>query len=364
MSRVFWIDLIRVVAPILVVMQHVSGRIAGGYETHGETVAWLTCQFYRQLGACAVPLFIMISGALLLGRNETIATFYQKRFGKILLPFFVWSFIYILCRWLNGQTLEDGTPITIASSIGAVLSMNSNGHFWFMYAIIALYLVAPFLSVFVRNAPKNMLTSFLILWFVAAAIFPVVNDIAKTTLGITNIYFRFEFVSLWLGFFVAGYFFKDFLLSKRQVVIAIVVWLCLAMTVPINAYMKSVFADSSMFFLFDFMEKYILSIVSHRITVSVILFLIIRSLGDLSLLSSSWFARRMVPVLVPLSFGIYLSHYLFVIPIMKKLSLFQCESWGIVLCVVPAVTILVYLVSAAFVYLIRRVRFLRNILAP
>jgi len=364
MNRAFWIDLIRVVAPFCVVMRHVSGRVADGYNTNGETAAWLACQVYRQTSSCAVLLFIMISGALLLGRNETMSVFYRKRFGKILLPFFAWSFIYIFCRWLVGQTLEGGTPITLTSSIGAILSMNVSGHFWFMYGIISLYLVAPFLSVFVRNASKSMLTSFLVLWFFAVIIFPVINEVAAETLDITRIAFRFEFVSYWVGLFIAGYVLKDVLISKRWAVAAIVLWFCLSIAVPVNTYLLNVYSDSSMvLFLLVFMGKYILPIVSHDITTALIVFLIIRSLGDLPVLSSSWFGR-MVPVFVPLSFGIYLCHMLFVIPTMKILALGRADtSWIIVLCAIPVVTAVLYFASAGLVYLLRWSRFLK-FLAP
>jgi len=374
MNRTFWIDLIRVVGAFFVVMLHTSYRVAGGpmVEEPGDAFGspgWLVAKCFIRLGCVAVPLFLMVSGSLLLGRNEEMFTFYRKRFGKVLLPFFAWSCIFILCLWGAGRGFKDGTPITLFSSIGALLSGGISGHFWFMYMLISLYLVVPFLSVFVRNASRKMLIGFLMFWFFAVVMFPIINNIAKATLNITNLanYFPFErgTVSYSVGFFVAGYVLRDILISKRWMVIAIVVWMCLAMT-PVNSYLQTTYPDSSMSFLFSFMGKYVLSIVSHPATLAVIAFLALRSLGDLPSIASSHFGR-LVSLLAPLTFGIFLCHHLFLVPTMgildKMLGLGSTKSWLLVLCAIPAVTVLVYSAAAVLIYLIRQSRYLK-FLAP
>ena len=369
MNRAFWIDLNRVVGALLVITIHVGGRVAGGYavaerdDTLGLAGLVSQCITYMSSGI-AVPLFVMVSGALLLGRSDTIGAFYRKRFGKILLPFFAWSCIFLLCLWLAGRGLKDGTPITLVSSMGAILSGGVSGHFWFMYMLISLYMVAPFLSVFVRNAPRTMLTGFLILWFVAIVIFPVANKIAQEALGITGISdnFRFELVSLWVGFFVAGYVLQDVLISKRWSLIALVVWFCLSIATPVNAYLIRVYPDSPTVFLSIFLGKYIFPLVSCQATLSLIAFLALRSLGDLPSFSSSRFGR-IVTATAPLTFGIYLSHHLLLTPVMEILKLGSCESWLIVLCAIPALTAFFYFATAGGIYLLRQCRYLK-FLAP
>ncbi|MCL2305175.1 MAG: acyltransferase family protein [Planctomycetaceae bacterium] len=361
MNRLFWIDLIRVVSAFFVITIHTCGRTAGGYDESGETLAWIVSKCYHDLSHVAVPLFVMISGVLLLGRNEEPIPFYRKRFGKVLWPFLAWCCIYIFCRWLNGQGLADETPITLTSSVGAILSHNINGHFWFMYMLISLYLVAPFLSVFVRHASKYMLSVFLILCFFAVVLFPVINHFAKEALEISKINFQFEFVSRWVGFFIAGYVLKDCLISKRQTAIAFVLWFCLSIAKPVNVYLGTS-SHPTLVSLCDFLGNYVFSIVSHQVVLSLLAFLVLRSLGDLPSLPSSRLGR-MISGIAPLTFGIYLSHMLIVTPVMKKLALGSCESWAVVLFAVPILTLLIYLVTAVMVSLIRRIRYLR-FLAP
>ena len=40
-----------------------------------------------------VPLFIMLSGSLLLTKEESLSVFFIKRIRRILLPFFLWSML-------------------------------------------------------------------------------------------------------------------------------------------------------------------------------------------------------------------------------------------------------------------------------
>jgi surface polysaccharide O-acyltransferase-like enzyme len=370
MNREFWIDLIRVVGALLVVAIHVSGRVAGGYAVDGVDAATLglaglvsQCMLSASAGI-AVPLFVMVSGALLLGRSDTMGAFYQKRFGKILLPFLAWSCIFIVCLWFADGKFKNGTPITWDSAIGAILAGEVSGHFWFMYMLISLYLVTPFLSVFVRNAPKNMLSFFLILWVSAIVIYPVVNDGVKETFDTTgiSIFFQFELVSLWAGFFVAGYVFKDVVIAKRWALIALVVWFCATIASPVNNYLLRVCSDPSMIFLFVLLKKSIFPLLSSHVTLTLLAFLALRSLGNLPSFASSRLGRLIVH-LAPLTFGIYLCHHLVLTPVMRKLDLGACDSWIIVLCAIPALTLIFFIAAAIGIYVIRRIRYLQ-FLAP
>lgn len=92
----------------------------------------------------------------------------------------------------------------------------------------------------------------------------------------------------------------------------------------------------------------------------------LRSLGDIPSLPSSWFGRGVI-ILAPLTFGIFLCHHLFLVPGMKildkMLHLEACESWIVVLCAVPASAVLFYSVAAGLVYGLRWSRYLK-FLAP
>jgi len=365
-ERLAWMDLLRVICLFLVVLIHVCACVSGGAAVRGVSstecglAGLIVSCFYVVSRGVAVPLLIMISGALLLGRNESVTTFYRKRFGKILVPFLAWSCISILCLWLAGQTLRDGTPITLTSSLGAILSGNIVGGFWFLYMLISLYLAAPFLSILVRNAPKSTMMWFLILWWFAIAVFPVLDSIAQESLDIEGItvYFQFHLVAHWVGLFVAGYVLKDVLISKRWALIALAVWFCLSLMRPVSTHVCYNYPDSSITLCLIFMDKYIFPIVLCHAVLPLMVFLAFRSLCDHPSVVSSRLGRIIISF-APLTFGIYLCHHLVFQPVMRKLALGSCDSLLLVLWAIPALSLLFFVVTAGVVYGMRRSRYLK-----
>src|SRR5512135_85584 len=91
---IYWADLIRVLAIYLVVVIHVSGQLTGAWGRIPEA-QWLIADLYGGIARVGVPLFFMLSGFLLLPRSESLRSFYSKRMIKIVIPFIVWSAIYI-----------------------------------------------------------------------------------------------------------------------------------------------------------------------------------------------------------------------------------------------------------------------------
>lgn len=90
-QRTLYLDVIRVVACLMVIAMHapVSGE---GATTHGP---FLVLTSY--LTAPCVPLFFMVSGALLLPCREgtTARAYLAKRIGKIVGPTVCFSLFYI-----------------------------------------------------------------------------------------------------------------------------------------------------------------------------------------------------------------------------------------------------------------------------
>ena len=93
-------DLIRSIAIILIVFIHSMGMLDGkapaGWSPIRVEYALLKC-----LISPGVHLFLLLSGALLLGKTEPIGRFYRKRLRRILIPFILWSaVVYLLTgRW-------------------------------------------------------------------------------------------------------------------------------------------------------------------------------------------------------------------------------------------------------------------------
>ena len=96
-------------------------------------IRWSTVDVYQTLARLAVPLFLMLTGALLLqpGKDESLSTFFRKRWARIGLPFIFWGAAYFV--W-------DFLVIKIPFSSEAIIQGILNGpytQFWYLYVLLS-----------------------------------------------------------------------------------------------------------------------------------------------------------------------------------------------------------------------------------
>ena len=90
-NRIFYLDQVRALAIILVILCHVL-REYTKIRPIGS-VGWSSTAFLIDFGVMGVPLFLMISGSLLLNRDYELGDFLKRRFSRILIPFIFWALL-------------------------------------------------------------------------------------------------------------------------------------------------------------------------------------------------------------------------------------------------------------------------------
>ncbi len=182
-------DLIRTLAIFLVILLHASNEILQAPSVPQEY--WWTAVAYKSVSLVCVPLFVMLSGALLLQPaklNEPIRVFLKKRLSRIGLAFAFWSAVYL--AW--GFFLTN-TPVTlgnIGKGILYDLFSGANYQFWFIYLIVGLYLITPILRVIIAYGSDRILRYLLLLWFVGIAIVPILQLASGLTLDHHSLCYR------------------------------------------------------------------------------------------------------------------------------------------------------------------------------
>lgn len=145
-----YINRLRVVAIYSVVTAHVAMGLIMPMRPGGADW-WLGCWLFY-IAHAAIPIFVMISGALLLGdeRQESAMEFYRRRFYRAGIPLVFWTVVYLVVR-----QVVDGERLTPASVARLILTGRPYYHLWFLYMIAGLYLVTPALRTFVRRTPQR-----------------------------------------------------------------------------------------------------------------------------------------------------------------------------------------------------------------
>lgn len=174
------VDFIRAYSIFLVLLLHSSNeyyKCVRGTSLDSEW-SWWVATFYKSLSLPCVPLFVMLSGSLLLRNsrvNESIKLFFKKRFSRIVPAFIFWSFIYLAWAFYT-----SGLPVTMENMFNGFMYSFFTGayyHFWFIYMIIGLYMLTPILRVLVASNNQKILKYTLILWFINVSIFPLIEFI-------------------------------------------------------------------------------------------------------------------------------------------------------------------------------------------
>lgn len=158
-----WINSLRVLAMFMVVIIHTSSPLIMGYG-RVPLSDWFWGDFYNGLARFGVPVFVMITGALLLPREYELGDFLKRRLGRILTPFIFWSLVYVAYAWYNEDI--NFTPDLWADTkiVLHQLKFGAYYHLWYVYMLIGLYFIIPVLSKFVRNASEKEIVYFLIVW--------------------------------------------------------------------------------------------------------------------------------------------------------------------------------------------------------
>lgn len=208
-ERKVWADLLRIVAIYLVLVVHMSI-----VPTQISLGAIPTFALYAIAKTC-VPLFVMLSGALLLTKQEAYDVFFKKRFLRILLPWLTWTMVYTVVIVLS---LQHVSPIQFLQTFKVTLVS-----FWFLPMIAGLYLLTPSIRIFVHHANRRELCFLIVLWFVTISFLPFVRDSLAFPRHVDNSILR-QIVS-YSGYFLLGYVLTLFRPFKEALFFALFLFL-------------------------------------------------------------------------------------------------------------------------------------------
>lgn len=145
-------DIIRAVAIIFVVFIHVSGEFVE-YAPLFKTPDWWFAVIVDSSVRIGVPLFIMLSGFLLLDKNkygEKTSVFYKKRLLRIGIPLLFWFLIPYCYNYL----FILHKPLVFTDFIKDVMYLHIYYHLYYLFVIVGLYIITPVLRIYLAHIDK------------------------------------------------------------------------------------------------------------------------------------------------------------------------------------------------------------------
>lgn len=147
-EKYIYIEAMRIAAAFAVIFNHTGGDgfLLFSKMPLGGAKFWIYL-FFSVSCKFAVPLFLAISGALLLNKeDEPLKDLWLKRILRIAVILVVYSLIYYVI-----DITKSGRSFEIRKFLKTLYSTNVKTHLWYLYQYIAFLIVIPFLRPLVRN---------------------------------------------------------------------------------------------------------------------------------------------------------------------------------------------------------------------
>ena len=316
-KRIFYLDALRAMAILTVIMFHVqtSTHSLVWSSQYFHTYGWFVSDFMGVSSRIGVCLFLMLAGALSLGRSWNIKIFLGRRLPRIVTPFLFWGFVLAtsitlflwFCPWsntfLSHFALEKFSALDTHSLFSYLSFLFSyymsdaftSSPYWFFWMILGTYFIMPIFDKWVANSNLRELEYFLFFWLITC--------IFDFTLGIPFPIKLTYFVSP-IGLVVLGYYLRYTdrkILNNPYFALFLVVISCV-----LEVFISYHLSAPRSFYLFD---RY-----SILPTIEVIgVFLLFKNAGKFNI-NINFFNnpkgifRKSISSLAKYSYGLYLFH--------------------------------------------------------
>ncbi|REJ07577.1 hypothetical protein DY023_02750 [Microbacterium bovistercoris] len=348
MTRRWSLDVTRVLAVLGVAAIHVFAGVVGNADLRGSAGWWGAVVV--DIGfVWVVPVFVMISGALILEPRQFAQgpqSFYRRRLLRLAPAVVFWSLFYFLLI----RTGLTAAPISRADIIRFLLEGRPYTHLYFLWLIVGLYAVAPVLAAFLKDGGRGRSVIFAMTVLVAtvltgssSSLLTAMGDPRPLTLLAATQWLPYA------GYFLAGWALRDLVLRGWRLGLGILVTV-VALAVPILQYgMRPHLAYLDAFAPVSYFGPFVG-------VASIGVFVCANSLlaGWIPGERGSWVLRE----LSDSAFGVFLVHFAIML-VLRRLPLFAAADSSLPLTILEWV--LVVVLSFAIIFGLRRVPYLRRL---
>ena len=303
------------------------------------------------VGRLGVPLFLFLSGTLLLNKrfesDADVLRFYKRNFLPLLLTVEVWCTLYTF--WLWGTGTEDANLCLLLARL-LFFEQLPVFHWWYMPMILGVYLAVPLVAMAVQRVSFKIAAVPLAIVLIDCILVPTANDVlgymGYEPLGgviLDSAFYGGNYgLYLLLGYYLdrRGLFQR---VPKKALVAGFAVSLCLGIYevfIGIPLWYNNLWVLLGALFLFEFLRR-------------------LDASGALRPAEQAVPAPQAGPVvwISRTSFGIYLCHVMFLSPIQTLL-----EPIGSIALRSLACALVLFAVSIAFVSAVQLIAPLRRVL--
>lgn len=197
-KRYAYLDFLRILAAFLVIVNHTNSYVFKALSPENGT--WWASVLWYYLSKTAVPLFVMISGACLLGKTDSYGKI-ARRFLRLALALALASYVYFLYdAWVFYGLWPRA--IDFPAFFVKVWRNEFSDGFWYLYFYLGMTLTLPFWQRMARNMEKRDYHYLMAVTFGVSAAWPLVLHYMPQ--AAFPAYFNLPMLGGYVGLFFAG----------------------------------------------------------------------------------------------------------------------------------------------------------------
>lgn len=244
-KRVSFLDNIRAFAISIVVLCHsVEFVFIGDPMVEASQTVIAVCVFLHDIARIGVPLFLFLSGYLLLDKEynseKDVFKFWKTKLLPLVVTWLVWIVIFY-----SFKCWHDNLQFSIKDLLFLLFMRDRTllPHDWYMYMLIGMYCIYPFISMFLKKFSMKMIAIALGFIYVFGMVLPTIvsvtgKNVAVFTLVYSNI---INYSSFYILYIVLGYCLKKYEKLKFNLPINLVGFIVtMAITMLCGFYRRSI----------------------------------------------------------------------------------------------------------------------------
>ena len=229
-DKIIYFEICRIIAVFCIMFQHTGARGVDTWAYTESTWVYTMSMAGRVICSIGVPLFWMISGALLLPKKESWEKVYGKRIPRIVGVLVIFSVIryFYLC-------IVEAQSVYVVDFFRRFYTQEIFLPYWFLYEYLGILLVLPFIRKMVQNLTEQeerLLFCLLLGW-------NALNSISNICVGVGFV-LDLHFPSS-ISYLILGYLMEDcrILRQSEKRGLRLVIGLAALIAVVLNIWMCS-----------------------------------------------------------------------------------------------------------------------------
>lgn len=150
------IEILRIIAIILVVLNH-SDLYYTFYANTTNTITFGGSLLISSVCKMNVPLFMMITGALLIPKEESVKVIFRRRISRMVIVTICCSFLMYLLQCFAWEQ----NVFSISEFVHKVLTNDIQISYWYLYEYIGILMMLPFVGTLARSLSDDFLKYFM-----------------------------------------------------------------------------------------------------------------------------------------------------------------------------------------------------------